>query len=96
MKVTIDVTRDDIRKGTIDGCKCPIALAAARVLPEGVHWHVGNENIFRGEPDGIGEAKPQFPLPREARIFIGRFDSWLPTEPFAFDLDVPGDLASAS
>ena len=96
MKVTINVTQDDIDNGDREGCTCPIALAAARVLPPRTHWHVGNSHIFMGEPDGIGGSKPQIELPREARIFISRFDGGLRPEPFAFDLDVPGDLVSAS
>ena len=93
MNVTITVTQDDIDQGVIDGCKCPIALAVARVLPGDIHWHVGNSHIFMGEPDG---PKPQVELPSEARIFIGRFDGGLRPEPFSFVLDIPGQLAGAT
>ena len=90
MKVTITVTQDDIDNGCQgNAIACPVARAAARVLDD--RYLSVRTNVLE-----FVEPLILIPLPSAAVEFIRRFDSRARVEPFSFDLDVPGDLVSAS
>lgn len=112
MKVTIDVTQDDIAHGKPeDGCYCPIALAARRVLVALPNLFVDSETLYlTGQPDPAANpyAQPHVSLPEAAQDFVLDFDGRcncgdaycdLRHEcpgPFRFDLDVPDDLMAGA
>jgi hypothetical protein len=90
MKVTVEVTAEDIARGARGSPSgCPVALAVCRAIgtapvhgeidvdPEGIH--------LRGRRDFYKASRP---LPDEAQEFIGRFDRGLTVEPFAFSVAV--------
>lgn len=75
--ITIEVTADDIARGTRKSCSCcPIALALARCT--GLVVSVESDWVYF-MPD----------LPQTAVEFIKTFDAGKPVQPFSFELDVP-------
>lgn len=85
--MVIEVTQDDIAKGTCSCAGCPIALAAARAygLKYGrisVESHRGM-TIYREEH---GQAGITFPLPSEARKFVFNFDRDRPVPTISFEM----------
>jgi hypothetical protein len=89
VKVTIDVTQEDINDGEPGTCwGCPIALAASRALPYAEDVSVGADMLTVGEYDAD--------LPMLASDFVHRFDNGKPTGgPFAFEVELPDVLAEA-
>lgn len=83
MSMRIEVTAEDIRKGSRRSCFfCPIALACARAGLDPhprVDYDEGTATI---EMTGMGEIE----LPMECATFIEHFDASGDGEPFAFDL----------
>jgi hypothetical protein len=82
--VTVDVTAEDIARGT-PRCAgmCPIALAMKRAL--------GREDVeVRHTRAWIGDGEAV--LPGEAWEFILRFDMGRPVLPFRFRLETGGGL----
>ena len=85
MKITIDVTAEDIAAGDCDCESCPIALAINRAVPHALA-EVGSDfiNIY---PNGV---LVQCETPMEASQFISDFDRQLiPVQPFSFELETP-------
>lgn len=81
MKVTIDVTQEDINDGEQEaGCSCPVALAARRVLTQVPDLYVASATLLRAMPgpDNVRELTIT-DLPQEAREFIVSFDSACPS-----------------
>ncbi len=77
MKVTINVTQEDIDKGKQgDSCKCPVALALRRIHPGA---RVGSLTLFIA--DDWVESTPEV-----ARKFISEFDNGRPVGPISFDI----------
>lgn len=91
MKITIDVTAEDIRCGQRQTSgSCPIALALIRSGLRNPHvYH--NADAYIGAP----ALREWLLLPAEAASFIYRFDDEESVEPFSFELDVPDELAPA-
>jgi hypothetical protein len=88
MRITIDVTADDIANGVRGRCStCPVALAVRRV-PGLEKWEVGGMSAFYGASS--------FPLPCAASRFIMDFDGGRPVEPFSFEVDVPDEYLTAT
>ena len=80
-KITIDVTSEDIERGSDSSCFfCPIALAARRVLK------TTNVEVFRKRIEINDRA---YRLPLVARMFIVAFDSRKIEliKPFTFELE---------
>lgn len=82
----IDVTQEDIDRGTPDNCLyCPVARALNRVLPNEV-FAVRKAEIIRAL-DEDGETQVIAP-PQEVIDFVAAFDSCEPVAPFSFELDL--------
>jgi hypothetical protein len=105
-KVIINVTQRDIDRGIKSDCaKCPVALAAARVLGKYATPHAeGLETVTVDGCDiGVSLAtRPpppwsSFPawawykLPQEASLFISGFDFGKPVKPFRFTAHLTGE-----
>ncbi len=89
MKVTVSVTQQDIDKGRAKNVLCcPVALALRRATGKG--WTVGMASV------SPHKSRTGIALPAEAVSFIDNLDDCADVKPFAFHLDVPDDLASAS
>lgn len=74
----IKVTQRHIDKGIPDaGDACPIACALQEAGFQGVHV---------GEDYARACGKQTYYLPREARMFVARFDAMDPVEPFEFEI----------
>lgn len=82
-KYLIIVTEDDIKQGTKKlVTKCPIALAAKRVLLEPVSVTYTHLEIGRGS-----KALLRY-LPKKASTFVDKFDDGKPVKPFKFSITV--------
>lgn len=91
MKITINVTQDDIRDGEPQANNiCPIALALRRLMPDVIPAVYEYSAVVGAVPH-----RQEIPLPPAAIDFIGDFDAGNTVAPFAFDLDVPDELAPA-
>jgi hypothetical protein len=87
--VTVEVTQADIDHGEPgEPCVCPVARAIARVVAAEDWAPLVTATSVQFDADCAD-------LPREARDFIGRFDSGQSVEPFSFQFDVPDDLIPA-
>jgi len=76
MKLSVTVTRDDIRLGkTYDECNCPIARAIKR-------QYKTKAVCVRGDDGNIDGREVLFP--KAAETFIRRFDLGRPVKPFTF------------
>lgn len=85
MKITVNVTANDIKHGKpTEPCLCPVARALRRKGdkngPVGVGFYYAD---FR--KDGFFR---QFELPSHVRQFIRNFDRNLPVKPFKFVVEV--------
>lgn len=87
MKVTIEVTPEDIVDGErFNSCRCPIALATKRVLPD------RPVDVHRA---GMIVGGDEIKLPWRAQDFIARFDDEKPVDPITFEIEVSDDEAAA-
>lgn len=84
----IDVTAEDINKGVIHPCKCPIALALMRVLGKPVAMDTLTITFFP-KKNPYWEGKFSIPTPQPAIDFMSKFDRKQPVAPFTFNLKVP-------
>ena len=87
MKVTINVTAEDIDKGVPhSACKCAVFLATSRVLPSLASLGAFSFWFLRGN-DRIS-------VRRAGRVndLIDQLDSGQNVRPFTFILDVPGSV----
>ena len=83
MKITIDVTSDDIAGGKRLACeKCPVALAVSRRV-------VGTASVskFYISIDGFLVKQPP-----TVKSFIRDFDNQRTVKPFSFDLKLPAEI----
>jgi hypothetical protein len=86
VRLTIDVTQDDIAIGFKQNCQaCPVARACFRIL--GVDVSVNGDQVKDYEWPHVLESD----LPPEVGRWIGRFDAGWEVEPFSFDIDVPAE-----
>jgi hypothetical protein len=91
---TIEVTQEDIDNGVAWECgKCPVALAAKRVLP--FKPHVRSLAIYRKRRQQPSWRYGWYyikvfavDLPQEARDFISDFDHGVFVTPFSFQVEV--------
>lgn len=88
----IEVTADDIRRGTQHSCRnCPIAIAVSRAVL-GYHIHVNTKVRFLLDPDhALSQAVLESKLPVNATDFIDGFDHSGDGKPFYFQLEVPAE-----
>ena len=91
--LTINVTQDDIDKGTRgDGASCPVAIAIHRRCPT-----VYADILVDGQHIKIDSDAEDFyfklDIPKKVRNFTAKFDQQGPAEvtPFSFKLDLPED-----
>lgn len=96
MKIKVDVTQQDIDKGVqCSSARCPIAIAAKRVL--GKEVSVGSMSLVIYTPiddeleDGAKNAEV-VQLPHEAQAFVRDFDHYeyqrTPISPVSFEIEV--------
>lgn len=78
-ELTIDVTENDINNGAKGGGKCPITLAARRILPDEDVW-TGRHHLWIG----VHPYRMLYILPLEACQFIDDFDASKSVKPFSF------------
>jgi hypothetical protein len=97
MRLTIDVTQEDIDQGEVGSCgKCPVALATIRSFEAAGHrldWEGDDEDypvsvsaplvLAYLETGGWYEADP----PPAAYLFIGDFDRGRKVDPFSFEAE---------
>ncbi len=99
MKLTINVTKQDIEMGCVaQPSNCPIARAVRRVLREmgarvqSYSVSVGTNylDIFTEDKYIIGHLlhTAGAPLPAQAHNFIMMFDIHKPTKPFSFEIEL--------
>lgn len=82
MKITIDVTQDDINKGIKENCRfCPVALAVQRTFND-PEMDVFSPCIKNCEEDRVAS-------PSSVCDFIDRYDNGESVQPFSFEIDVP-------
>ena len=85
MKVTIQVTQEDIKNGQPTRClKCPLALAATRAF--GHQIFVARYTMFSMDVNG----KVNFhggKLPKEVTTWQWNFDNGIPVKPFDFEIE---------
>lgn len=93
MKITIQVTQDDIAKIPGEACDCPIYHGVRRALPHLAYVGVYSRTVALARL--IHEHAQEPLLPQAGRDFIARFDTAMPVEPFSFDLDVPAEMVPA-
>lgn len=101
MKLTIDVTQEDIDLGckvdtTGDRGGCMVwrafnrctegSFPVTRVLYENIHIYEDWDQMMR---DNYGTAGKQISLPPDVMPKIQRFDKGLPVKPFSFEVDIP-------
>lgn len=78
----IEVTSEDIENGQpCDGWKCPVHLALWRAT--GQKW-----NVLSCYARTISPAPVVVGLPREARLFILKYDNHEHIEPFTFEFPI--------
>lgn len=83
MKLKIDVTQEDIDKGTPEKSNsCPIALALKRQLPEAEEISVDIVSDFM-----IDEQRYIGDLPKSGEMFIQDFDNHKQVNPFSFEME---------
>jgi hypothetical protein len=90
MKVTVQVTRDDIRRGQPEKCQyCPIAHALRRVIKPECGFLV--TEFWVAIYPTIHTSGPSYDarLPLFAHLFVKSFDNCEQVEPITFDLDIP-------
>lgn len=90
MRVKIEVTASDIKRGVVKDCKdCPVARAIRRKLERSaVCLSVGADSFdFFHKGCFYG-----YCLPEEASRFIGAFDSRTAVKPFSFCLNLPREV----
>lgn len=90
MKLTIQVTEEDIGEGVKSDCYlCPIARAMDRCTGGSASvWSTYAKIVLHGDVLTID------PLPQSARDFIANFDETRPDhrrepEPFSFEIELP-------
>jgi hypothetical protein len=87
VRVHVEVTREDIRRGKARNYEgCPIALALLRHGEGAFEKVYVSDGIVTLTIDGwMHEAR----LSSETTAFVNAIDHRLPVKPFSFELDVP-------
>lgn len=89
MKVTVDVTRNHIQRGTRSNCGyCPIALAIKEIIKGPYDFSVRAASICF--------TKRSYQLPESAQNFICDFDAGWKVIPFSFELDIGEEYLKAA
>lgn len=92
MLIKIEVTKEDIEKGTREKCStCPVALAVNRHLAKQffVKAFRFSVDVWQNEPRTLKYyCNPGHAIDE----FIRYFDMGLPVQPFSFDLDIPSEF----
>jgi hypothetical protein len=100
MKLTINVTTDDIAAGERGSCRnCPVALAALRVLPGRSEVRVRPRELSvaaLGPAFAGGSRHFTADLPATAWVWISDFDDGEPVLPFRFEVKLFDDAAEAA
>lgn len=86
----IQVTMEDITKGTVDPCHCPVARALSRHFNYAGVWedaegYDGYELVL-----AVEEKSPTItiPAPDEVKAFVNNYDDGKAVVPFEFDLEI--------
>lgn len=92
MKLTVNVTQAHIDEGQKCSCgQCPIALALYEQHPpaKDCYWSVCTVGtlLWRQLTTVTWKTIAKYSIPREARVFIRRFDVGNPVEPFTFEME---------
>ena len=92
MKVTINVSADDIAHGRIGECHfCPLARAMNRALPaiDYLHsWAIDGLHAYLGDKIDVSVA-----LPDSCFTFVERYDAGCRVYPFTFEVTLPANAA---
>lgn len=91
MKVTIEVTQDDIDEGKPGAaCACAVFLAARHALP--MLRSIGSASFwfFSSDMEIVSVRQPE-----PVRELIRQLDHGQPVAPFDFELDVPAGVLAA-
>lgn len=101
MRITIEVTQEDIDHGRPRDCRhCPIARATNRVLAEGFQASVTEifgklliRPVDSMSGDILRESRVWYPQPNPYRPcdWMHEFDAGHPVAPTAFDIDLPDE-----
>jgi hypothetical protein len=96
VKVTIEVTAEDISRGKPRStCGCPVALAINRQLKLSETEHLITASVGRKFTQVLTLRRVLvFWFPDNVQIFIDRFDSDQPVKPFSFEFEL--ELTDAS
>jgi len=97
MQVNVNVTQDDLDKGeACSSCRCAVARACLRAVPEADHVSVEPQDKSYLPPVSITFCCPGWPhgsftvlAPQIVAEFVDRYDRGKPVQPFSFQLDIP-------
>ena len=80
MRLTVEVTQQDIERGSLIECRsCPVALALQRAT--------GREVEVAGPWFIFANSRRHFNLPESVRDFVAQFDSGVAVQPFSFEIE---------
>lgn len=80
MKVQVEMTIEDLVDGRrFDPCRCPVALATRRAIPDRPVNVYGDAIIIGGD---------EVRLPVVVQDFVARFDDDLGPDPISFEIEV--------
>ncbi len=89
MKVTINVTQEDIKQGCSGNARnCPVARAIVRALNLTLGRVSVSNNLFIYMKDDVHHLGAMR-TPDSVLQFIARFDTGCAVEPFSFELEIP-------
>lgn len=91
MRVKIKVTEDCISKGRPHQVRfCPVALAIRGIIGAMEYVSVEKDIVYLRppHPNEVNGPKSSSLLPRSAKRFIKKFDSWHPVQPFNFFINI--------
>lgn len=90
MLVTIEVTQEHIDRGARKYCGgCPVALAIAEKVADGVDVRVGGYWVSCQRGDGVSASDI---IPGPIQSFIERFDNGASVSPLTFELELRYDF----
>jgi hypothetical protein len=99
MKITVQVTQEDIADGERYACcECPVALALKRAT--GREWFVTGVFLNLLKPgqsftdSGVAAVELTLDTPQEVKTFIHAFDENDPVKPFTFEIETPEEVAA--
>lgn len=94
MKLKVEVTEEDIKEGCrLSPNLCPVARAVSRArnpgkspLDEGYESAWVTQGVTRFSLESLADRAEN---PPEVTLFIIRFDTQVPVQPFTFELEIP-------